>query len=205
MATSKETIADTMTMLHERLRRIDYALNGDDTQLTEQGQTRSSASARLRTLERTLHSLTTRSPAAADILALQNARPALFAGDSPDEVPSTLSASSLAALVVAHAQLYTSVSSQLTQLQDNAVPGPGPVVKLVDLQPRIDKAVARHEQQAREVAELRARSARVVERWYEVGVLEMGERWVDWEERIREVEILVRRREAAMKREEGVV
>jgi len=98
-----------------------------------------------------------------------------------------------------------SVSSQLTQLQDLPLPDSAFAVKLAELQPRIDKAVQRQEQQATEVAELRARSARVVERWYELGVLDMGERWADWEERLREAEILVRRKEAARKREEGAV
>ena len=63
----------------------------------------------------------------------------------------------------------------------------------------------KQEQQAEELAELRARSAVVVEKWYSEGVLKMGERWADWEERLREGEILIRRREAAKKREEGLV
>jgi len=93
----------------------------------------------------------------------------------------------------------------LTQLQDTPVADPASAVKLVDLRERIGKAAVRQDQQARELAELRARSAMVVERWYEMGVLEMGENWADWEERVREAEILVRRKEAAKKREQGVV
>ena len=43
----------------------------------------------------------------------------------------------------------------------------------------------------------------MVERWYEGGVLGMGEQWAGWEERVREGEILVRRREARQRREDG--
>ena len=63
----------------------------------------------------------------------------------------------------------------------------------------------RSKEQAKEFAELRARSAKVVEQWYENGVLDMGEKWADWEERLRDCEILVRRNEAAKKREEGTL
>ncbi len=75
----------------------------------------------------------------------------------------------------------------------------------MDLAPRIEKARVRQEKQAREVAELRSRSARVVEQWLEVGMLGMSERWAEWEERLREVEIVVRRREGAKRRENGMV
>ena len=35
-------------------------------------------------------------------------------------------------------------------------------------------------------------------------VVGMSERWAEWEERVRDVEILVRRMEAAKKRDEGI-
>ena len=47
-----------------------------------------------------------------------------------------------------------------------------------------------------EMKELRARSARVVERWHELGVLGEGQCWAEWEGRLGMVEKGVRRREA---------
>ena len=48
------------------------------------------------------------------------------------------------------------------------------------------------------MAELRTRSARVIQRWYEVGVLGESECWSEWEGRVVEVEKRVRREEARM-------
>ncbi|KAK1055971.1 hypothetical protein LTR74_015281 [Friedmanniomyces endolithicus] len=205
MASPKQTTADTLALLDERLRRVNYALHGDsEVRDSDPPQTPRPAIAHLRALERTLAQLRTHSPAAAEVLALQKAHPSLF-HPNPANAPSTLLPSQLRALVLAHSQLYTSVSTNLTQLQDTRVPDPTGIVKLVDLAPRIEKARVRQEQQAREVAELRAKSARVVEQWLEVGMLGMSERWAEWEERLREVEIVVRRREGAKRREEGMV
>ena len=205
MTSSQQTTAATLALLDERLRRVNYALHGDsEVGDSDPSQTPRSAIARLRALERTLAQLCVRSPATAEVLALQKAHPSLFHPHSSN-LPSTLRPSQLAALILAHSQLYTSVSANLTQLQDTRVPDPAGTVKLLDLAPRIEKARVRQEKQAREVAELRARSARVVEQWLEVGMLGMSERWAEWEERLREVEIVVRRREGAKRRENGLV
>lgn len=48
------------------------------------------------------------------------------------------------------------------------------------------------------MAELRTRSARVIQRWYEVGVLGESECWSEWEGRVVEVEKRVRREEGRM-------
>ncbi len=56
--------------------------------------------------------------------------------------------------------------------------------------------------QLREVSNLRARSARLVERWIDVGVVGQGEVWADWEERVRVVERSVRRMEVQRQKEE---
>lgn len=80
------------------------------------------------------------------------------------------------------------------------MPDPAALTPLVDIVPRIEKARVKQDKQAAELAELRARSARAVEEWYTGGVLGMGERWTEWEERVKEAEILVRRKEAYKKR-----
>lgn len=51
------------------------------------------------------------------------------------------------------------------------------------------------ESQAKEIAELRSRSASVIQRWYELGVLGGGQCWTEWESRVANVEKVVRQEE----------
>lgn len=206
MAATSETVSDTLSMLEQRLQRIDYAINGDSPQShDDQPKPAASAAARLRHLERTLKALSTKSHAVADVLQIHKQYPELFHPADEKAVPSTLHPAALAQLVLAHESLYKTTSAQLQTLQDNStIPESAPLVKLIGLEPRLERIEAKQIEQAREFAELRLRSTRLLENWYKVGVLDMGEKWTDWEERLRDCEILVRRREAAKKREEGM-
>ncbi|EME84925.1 uncharacterized protein MYCFIDRAFT_7188, partial [Pseudocercospora fijiensis CIRAD86] len=192
----------TLSMLAERLQRIDYVVNGDQQETDEKASAHhASASARLRNLERTLKALAARSHAVSDILQLQKHYPELFHPTDSHAPPSSLAPASLAHLILAHDSLYKTSAVQLSTLNDNStVPESTPMVKLIAMQSRIDKLEAKQIEQAQEFAELRARSARVVEKYYESGVLQMGERWTEWEERLKDCEILVRRKEAAKRR-----
>lgn len=208
-----QTASTTLSLLEERLRRVSYILRGDNNPAqttppsneTESTERTLSATERLRKLERNLASLTSKSPTASSILDLQKHHPSLF---TPTPSPSTpsLPGPALAALILAHANLYQHSSTQLQTLSSqNTIPNPAVLARLIALQPRLERIGAKQDAQAREFSELRARSARVVERWYEEGVLGMGEKWAEWEERLREGEILVRRREGRERRErEGV-
>lgn len=73
----------------------------------------------------------------------------------------------------------------------------------MSLQPRLDKVREVQEAQMREVSALRARSAILVERWLEIGVVGQGEVWAEWEERIRATERGVRRIEVTRERGEA--
>ncbi|KAF2215434.1 hypothetical protein CERZMDRAFT_36218 [Cercospora zeae-maydis SCOH1-5] len=206
MDATSDTASDTLSMLEQRLQRIDYAINGDRPQPHEdQPPPTLSAAARLRHLERTLKALSTKSHAVADVLQIHKLCPELFHPADEKTVPSTLHPAALAQLILAHEAMYKSTSAQLQTLQDNStIADPAPLVNLIGLEPRLERIEAKQTEQAREFAELRLRSTRLLENWYKVGVLEMGEKWTDWEERLRDCEILVRRKEAAKKREEGV-
>jgi hypothetical protein len=208
MAVSTDETADaSLDMLEARLQRVNYALNGDGE--IEDASTHTSmdhtAAHRLRNLERQMQLIANRSPAANEVLKLQAQHPNIFEQATGAEQTNTLPLAPQAALVLAHAQLYSRVSGQLQSLQETSVPDPASASKLRELQPRIEKAAARQQQQANELAELRSRSAAAVERWYESGILGMAERWAEWEERMRDVEIVVRRLEAMKKREEELV
>ena len=51
------------------------------------------------------------------------------------------------------------------------------------------------ELQAREMVELRTRTALAIQRWYELGVLGESECWTEWEARVVNVEKKVRQEE----------
>lgn len=206
----EETAAQTLAMLEDRLRRVEFLINGQQSDYDETNATASNTqfavSTRLHHLERGLQALANRSNAVYDILLLHQQYPDLFHTTDFERSPSTLAPGSLAQLILAHEQLYKDSSSQLQTLSDvSAIPDSSAFTKLIALEPEIEKIESRQAEQARAFAELRARSAHIVEQWYESGVLEMGERWADWEERLRDCEIVIRRQEAVKKRDEGTV
>jgi len=208
MAVTEDTPAHSLDSLEARLQMISYALNGDQ-EVEDASTTPTSgdgtAASRLRRLEIQMQTLASKSSTVDQVLKLQAQHPNILTHANSAEQPNTLALPSQAALVLSHAQLYSRISGQLQSLQETTVPDPTSASKLRELQPRIDKAAARQEQQANELAELRSRSAAAVEKWYETGVLSMAERWAEWEERMRDVEIVVRRLEAVKKREEELV
>jgi hypothetical protein len=205
MAVSQDIAGDTLLILEERLRHVDFLINGE-SQAQDEPQTNNSAASRLRNLERQLKILASKSYAISDLLQLQKEHPEIFHASEPHEVPSTLPPAGLAQLVLAHEQLYKTTATQLTTLNENSViPDPAPLSKLISLQPRIDRIEAKQRRQAQEVAELRLRSMRVLAAWHEKGVLEMGEKFAEWEDSLKDVEILVRRNEAAKRREEDML
>ncbi|WPH03204.1 Hypothetical protein R9X50_00608100 [Acrodontium crateriforme] len=209
MSAGNNVTVETLTLLEERLQRIDYALNGYNSPLERHQPTPQPpgpATARLRHLEKALQTLTLEHEAVANTIALHNTNPSLFHPGGPAEIAKTLPADSLASVVISHASLYTSTCTNLSAIQATPISDPSSAAELTKLQPRIEQISAKQEQQARQVAELRSRSAKAVEQWYSGGVLGMGERWANWEERSRDAEILIRRKEAAKKREaEGLI
>lgn len=208
MAVKSEAPEHTLDLLEARLQRISYALNGDNE--TEDASTTprsadTTAALRLRSLERQMHLIASKSSTADEVLKLQSKHPDIFNQATNTVHSNLLPLAPQAALVLSHAQLYSRVSGQLQSLQETTVPDSTSASKLRELHPRIEKAAARQDQQAAELAELRSRSAAAVERWYDTGVLGMAERWAEWEERMRDVEIIVRRLEATKKLEEELV
>jgi hypothetical protein len=66
--------------------------------------------------------------------------------------------------------------------------------------PRIEKAQAKAEEQSKKVAELRERSARVLERWLMVGVEDVNDKFAGWDERIKDVNVRRIKKECAAKK-----
>lgn len=194
----------TLDLLESRLRRVTFALTGGTVEDIDQDP-RSTAASRLRILETKLTNLASKSSTASQTLDLYHQNPSIFNADSLASAPQDLPPSALASLVLAHAQSYQRMRTQLSSLENVTIQEPAALVPLVDLQPQIEQVAAKQTQLALQVASLRARSAKLLETWYTQGVLNMSEHWADWEERLRDVEILTRRMEAAKKREDGLV
>jgi hypothetical protein len=208
MASVPHTAAETLSLLEERLRRLEFLIEGDSTHFVGENEdlpaSQGAISTRLRNLERGLESLINRSNAVYDILLLHQQVPDLFHASGLNSVPVTLAPASLAQLILAHEQLLKTMSAGLQTIHDiGTIPDSTAFVQLVELRPQLAKLETKQAEQVRELATLRARSAQIVEQWYESGVLEMGGRWADWEEKLRDCEILVRRQEASRKREEA--
>lgn len=75
----------------------------------------------------------------------------------------------------------------------------------MSLEHRLAEVELQQELQARELAELRSRTAAVIQRWYELGVLGGGECWTEWEDRVEMVEKKIRQQEVIQAREADAV
>ncbi|KAI4172436.1 MAG: hypothetical protein LQ343_003526 [Gyalolechia ehrenbergii] len=206
-ATHETTLA-TLDDLQYRLQRLEYFISGSDDPrepleaVVSKGRNHS-IQTRLAKLEHTLHSMSERWPVIQELLQLEAAHPNLFhpPGSDLDVLPSNLSTNEIASIVTAHAPAYPLAASRLTSIRDINIPSSSLSTSLIALRPRLAKLEQLQDSQAKEMAALRARSARAVQRWYELGVLGQGECWADWEGRMEECEKRVRRLEGRKKRE----
>lgn len=131
--------------------------------------------------------------------------PDLFRVTPPHEIPEGLSTRTLASIVLSYATAFPETASRLSSLKDLPVPDPQSSAALIELQPQLDRLAQTQAEQAAAISELRVRTARVLERWYEIGVLGSGECWAEWEGRLEDVEREVRRREVVKYRRENEV
>lgn len=107
----------------------------------------------------------------------------------------------ITSIVLAHMSTFSEVLSGLSSIKDLSIPPASTSAELAALQPKLDKVRETQEGQIHEVAELRTRSVRLLERWLDVGVVGQGEDWAESEERVRAAEREIRRIEVA--REKG--
>ncbi|KAI9698559.1 MAG: hypothetical protein M1820_007449 [Bogoriella megaspora] len=195
---------ETLELLEARLQRLEYTITGNAHPAPRTLPHASTITTRLERLEKQLQNLATKSSSVAELLRLQAHDPTLFSPSTTNSPPSSLSPSQLSALILSSAPLFSETTSRLTSLSDLPVPSTSSLASLITLQPRITKAARRQAEQQREIAELRARTASVLERWYEIGVLGVGEQWVGWQERLEKVERGVRRVEGVRAREDAL-
>ncbi|RVD84605.1 uncharacterized protein DFL_006346 [Arthrobotrys flagrans] len=214
LQTPESLALQTLSSLSLRLSRIEHALVG--TSLLNPQNTSTPLSlhaakinhrdhsirARLSALEAALARLANHSKPVHDLLSLHALYPEIFIDILPSSQspPSGgLTVEEKASIVLSAAPQVQGVTSQLVSLRDISVPEVDVSIKLIELQPRIDKLVVMQEVQGREMAELRRRSLKVLERWYEVGVEGVNECFAEWDERVGKCDRVVRRREVEMK------
>lgn len=77
---------------------------------------------------------------------------------------------------------------------DTPIPNPSASVDLVSLVPRISRAEVVQQTQATEIADLRKRSAALLERWYLLGIESVNDCFAEWDERTLEVDKLLSRK-----------
>jgi hypothetical protein len=129
--------------------------------------------------------------------------PDLFQKTPTHEIPHGLTPQTLSSIVLSYATAFPETSSRLTSLNDLPVPDAQSSASLIELQPQIDRLAEMQTMQAKEISELRVRSASALQRWYEVGLVGSGEVWAEWEGRIEGVEKGTRRMEVGrLEREE---
>lgn len=131
--------------------------------------------------------------------------PDLFQSPPPQEIPEGLSTRTLASIVLSYATAFPETASRLTSLNDLPVPDAQSSAALIELQPKLDRLAQAQAQQAESISELRVRTARALQRWYEVGLVGSGECWAEWEGRLEDVEREVRRREVIKERRENEI
>jgi len=129
------------------------------------------------------------------------AQPDLFNPQRLNDVPTTLSAPEILAIVSSSATCYPTTASRLTSVKDLPIPSAESSAALIAMKPRLARLELLQNSQEREMAELRLRSAAAIKRWYELEVLGASECWTEWEGRMTEVEKMVRRKENFRARE----
>lgn len=201
--TLDNTTLATIELLEARLLRLEhiiYGPAGNPDAIPE-----SSATSTMHDLERRFQGLVSRSRVYQDLLKIYNEHPSLFVSESQHaqsdsktkQPPTQLDPAAVRAIVLASASQYHGTASALAAVtQDVPVPDPALSASLVATAPRARAIEAMQRAQTAEVAELRARSERVVRAWYEGRVLKYSKFVADAEGRVQDVEKTVLRAEA---------
>jgi hypothetical protein len=222
----QEMSLSTIPLLLPRLQRLEYLLTGQTDQngtpqlapssmAISDGPQRfrheDTVAARLYRLEEEVNRLRHLDGAVGDcvqeIEKLYARHPELFPSAQPSFTVSSRNLeadlSTLASIVTSHATFYPTAASQLTSLSTLPIPPAAQSLRLIELQPRIERARERQGRMERDIANVRERSAKLLEWWVRVGIVGMDDMWEEWEDRVSKVQREVGRIERRRKEEEG--
>ncbi|KAI0476196.1 hypothetical protein GGR56DRAFT_674683 [Xylariaceae sp. FL0804] len=186
-STLDATTSSTVSMLEERIYRIEHVLYGHTAPQPDASATRS-----LHELEHRFSKLLQHIRVYGELLRLYKSLPSLFQPPPSSEPPSELSLDALRTLVLASAPSYPATASALTAISDTPIPDPAQSASLVGLLPRMRGIEATQLAQAAEVAELRSRTEAVIHHWLEWDVMRRSDLMAATEGRIERVERRIR-------------
>jgi len=107
-----------------------------------------------------------------------------------------------AAVILASASTFYTAQSSLSSLEGIKLENASTLIPIVGMQRSLVRAQAAQQAQENEIGELRERTAQLLARWHQDSVLVAGERLAGWEERLLDVEKVIRRREVAQARDD---
>lgn len=203
--TLDKTSLATISLFESRLLRIEHILYGPSApprdslakKLPAEETPAESATTSLADLDHRLGVLLRHFRVYSEILKIYQAHPSLFQPPSANDPPPTeLSPEATQATVLSYASSFPTIASALTAVtSDTPVPDPKLSAELVSLLPRMQGVEATQLAQDADIAELRARSERVMRAWYEGRVLRYGQAVAEVEGRFEKVEMGIRRME----------
>ncbi|MCJ1327940.1 hypothetical protein MMC10_004615 [Thelotrema lepadinum] len=207
---ASEVVAD----LDYRVRRLEFYLTGAlelEAVPKDETSVKPSLYTRMRTIDQSITKLASQRRAVDDMLQLYSKYTDLFPSDTL--IPSAISEDDedngadpapreQLTTVNACAPMFPSTLSRLNLLKDLPIPPTETTASLLSIKPRLTRAETVQDSFASDVAELRLRSILLLQRWTKVGVQAAGHCWADWEERLMEVEQIVRRAEHAKAQEQ---
>lgn len=128
----------------------------------------------------------------------------LYLPSQADSPPTDLDTASVVSIIKASASLYSETSSRLMSVTDLPIPSTHLSALLISLQPQVAKLGVVQSHQYDEILRLREKSAALMERWYYMNILPVGEAWAKLETRVRQVEQKIRRAAAIKKQTERI-
>ncbi|KAL4949628.1 hypothetical protein BDW69DRAFT_188144, partial [Aspergillus filifer] len=206
LSQTETTTLSTLTLLETRLNRLTYLLTGDTTwsgvpELPSKPKNIDETVARrLEKLERDLERLRERESVVGDLLGVYDRFPDLFKPSSSSPTTSTSAQpqsptdettedstqeptpdiDTQKAIILSYATSIPETSSRLSSLSETPLPDTALSTSLISQIPRMNSLAAKQDVQAKEIAELRVKTANLLRRYYELSVLGAGEVWGDW-------------------------
>ncbi|KOS21103.1 hypothetical protein ESCO_004072 [Escovopsis weberi] len=201
-----KTTLSTISLLESRLLRIEHLLHGSSYPLPQSPQSppppppaalghNDSALRKLVDLDRRFARLLSDTRVYGELIKIYKATPDLFHSPAPSLPPSQLDPAALRSIVLAAAPSYPATLSTLTAVTDIPVPDPAASAHIISLARRIRAVEAAQAAQDAELADLRARSEKLVRAWFEAGVVPASEGLAGVEARLQRLEREMRRRE----------
>ncbi|KAG8625163.1 hypothetical protein KVT40_006914 [Elsinoe batatas] len=202
MATNQAQLAkQTLSLLEERLDKLQLLLHGDGVADEARDTSYSSSvTTRLQSLDKALRKLESDSSSIKELLRLHKSQRRAFDHEAENHV-NPGGESVAATLVLSHAAQLNTTTSSLRSIHDVVIPEASSSVHILAQTPRMQRAIVRAEAQNKHMSDVRTRSAELVSRWHQVGVLGVGEVISEWDERLTDAERSLRQRHARMRRD----